>query len=93
MSSSKYSMFYRRYLPFAEELSGLVKSAIENGVTFVYAISPGLDITYSSQEDRDVLKAKLDQVSFGAVTFLNISNSNSNQNIYSSTYTNIHITV
>lgn len=31
----------------AEHLTGLITSAKERGITFYYAISPGLDITYS----------------------------------------------
>ena len=33
-----------------------------NRVRFIYAISPGLDIVYSSASDVSVLKKKLDQV-------------------------------
>jgi len=31
----------------AEHLTGLISAAKEHGITFYYAISPGLDITYS----------------------------------------------
>ncbi|CAL2049057.1 unnamed protein product [Caenorhabditis brenneri] len=40
----------------------LVESAKDNNVNFVYAISPGLDIVYSSEEEMETLKKKLDQV-------------------------------
>lgn len=40
----------------------LVENAKDNNVNFVYAISPGLDIVYSSEEEMDTLKKKLDQV-------------------------------
>ncbi len=46
-----------------EELKELIASAGQLGVRFVYALSPGLDVTYSCKEDLEVLKAKLDQVS------------------------------
>jgi protein O-GlcNAcase / histone acetyltransferase len=39
-------------------------------VTFVYALSPGLDITYSSAKEVTNLKHKLEQVaSFGCEAF------------------------
>ena len=47
----------------AEQLSGLITSAKENGITFVYALSPGLDITYSNHKEVTCLKRKLEQVS------------------------------
>lgn len=43
-------------------LRDLVESARDNNVNFVYAISPGLDIMYSSDKDMETLKNKLDQV-------------------------------
>ncbi|CCD68586.1 protein O-GlcNAcase [Caenorhabditis elegans] len=43
-------------------LRNLVESAKDNNVNFVYAISPGKDILYSSDEEMDTLKNKLDQV-------------------------------
>lgn len=46
----------------SEELTALVAAARQHGVTFVYAISPGLDMTFSSSRDRSSLKRKLDQV-------------------------------
>lgn len=48
----------------------MIEAAEEYGVSFVYAISPGLDITYSSSKDVQLLKKKLDQVSsFGCKSF------------------------
>ena len=35
----------------AEHLSGLISAAQENGITFYYALSPGLDIVYSSAKE------------------------------------------
>ncbi|CAG7731648.1 unnamed protein product [Allacma fusca] len=47
----------------ADHLSGLVAAAKENGIRFIYAISPGLDIGYSNTKDVAALKRKLEQVS------------------------------
>jgi len=53
-----------------EPLTTLIDAAREAGVVFVYAISPGLDITYSSSKDVTCLKHKLEQVaSFGCEAF------------------------
>jgi len=53
-----------------EPLTTLIDAAREAGVAFVYAISPGLDITYSSSKDIICLKHKLEQVaSFGCEAF------------------------
>lgn len=46
-----------------EHLQGLISAAKATGIDFYYALSPGLDITYSSLKDNAVLKRKLDQVS------------------------------
>ncbi len=48
----------------AEHLQSLVAMATECGIDFYYAISPGLDITYSSAKEVACLKRKLDQVSY-----------------------------
>ncbi|XP_046383582.1 protein O-GlcNAcase isoform X2 [Ischnura elegans] len=54
----------------AEHLTGLVSAARDCGITFYYALSPGLDITYSSSKEIAALKRKLEQVSqFGCVAF------------------------
>ncbi|XP_064629897.1 protein O-GlcNAcase-like isoform X2 [Lineus longissimus] len=54
----------------AEHLTNLVEAAQENNVTFMYAISPGIDITFSSTKDVTSLKRKLEQVSqFGCTAF------------------------
>lgn len=54
----------------AEHLTSLIQNAKENGVTFYYALSPGLDITYSSAKELTYLKRKLEQVSqFGCNAF------------------------
>ncbi|XP_015429236.1 PREDICTED: protein O-GlcNAcase [Dufourea novaeangliae] len=54
----------------AEHLTGLIAAARECGIRFYYALSPGLDITYSSAKEVTVLKRKLEQVSqFGCTAF------------------------
>lgn len=54
----------------AEHLTSLIQAATENGVTFYYALSPGLDITYSSAKEVTSLKRKLEQVAqFGCKAF------------------------
>lgn len=44
-----------------EQLMTLISSAKEYGIEFIYAISPGLDITFSNQKEVSALKRKLDQ--------------------------------
>jgi len=46
----------------ADELKQLISAADDCNVSFVYALSPGLDIVYTSSSDVSALKAKLDQV-------------------------------
>lgn len=46
----------------AEHLTSLITCAHDNGITFYYALSPGLDITYSSSKEVLTLKRKLEQV-------------------------------
>lgn len=54
----------------ADQLSGLITAAKDSGITFYYAISPGLDMVYSSQKDVSCLKRKLEQVrQFGCEAF------------------------
>lgn len=48
----------------ADHLSSLIMAAKENGMCFIYAISPGLDIVYSSTKDVLALKRKLEQVNY-----------------------------
>ncbi|CAH2984909.1 unnamed protein product [Chilo suppressalis] len=54
----------------AEHLTSLISAAKSQGIIFCYALSPGLDITYSSQKEITTLKRKLEQVSqFGCTCF------------------------
>ena len=43
-------------------LKRLIQKCKDNNVTFVYGISPGLDISYSKTKEVNLLKAKLDQL-------------------------------
>ena len=45
-----------------ESLRHMISSAKRRGVTFVYALSPGLDIIFSAKSDVKCLKQKLQQV-------------------------------
>ncbi|XP_048869366.1 protein O-GlcNAcase [Brienomyrus brachyistius] len=68
----KHRMFWREMYSVeeAEQLMTLMASAKEHGIEFIYAISPGLDITFSNQKEVSTLKRKLDQVSqFGCKSF------------------------
>lgn len=37
-------------------------AAKQQGITFVYAISPGVDVAYSSDKELKAIQEKLDQV-------------------------------
>lgn len=53
-----------------EQLKGLISAAREANVEFCYAISPGLDMVYSSSKEVNLLKRKLEQVAqFGCNSF------------------------
>ncbi|XP_076831496.1 protein O-GlcNAcase [Brachyhypopomus gauderio] len=68
----KHRMFWREMYSVeeAEQLMTLINAAKEQGIEFIYAISPGLDITFSNQKEVSTLKRKLDQVShFGCKSF------------------------
>ncbi|XP_027133271.1 protein O-GlcNAcase isoform X2 [Larimichthys crocea] len=68
----KHRMFWRELYSVeeAEQLMTLIGAATEHGIEFIYAISPGLDITFSNQKEVTALKRKLDQVThFGCKSF------------------------
>ncbi|XP_062311913.1 protein O-GlcNAcase [Osmerus eperlanus] len=68
----KHRMYWRDlYTPQeAEQLKALISAAKQHDVEFIYAISPGLDITFSSSREVATLKRKLDQVlGFGCSSF------------------------
>merc|ERR1719394_1111237 len=46
----------------ADHLQSLISAASDRNIDFYYAISPGLDITYSNSKEVATLKRKLDQV-------------------------------
>uniref|UniRef100_A0A8C1YRZ7 protein O-GlcNAcase n=1 Tax=Cyprinus carpio TaxID=7962 RepID=A0A8C1YRZ7_CYPCA len=60
----KHRMYWRDlYSPEeAEQLMTLISAARERDVEFIYAISPGLDITFSNPKELAALKRKLSQV-------------------------------
>lgn len=54
----------------ADHLTSLIAAAKEHNILFYYALSPGLDMTYSSAKEVATLKRKLEQVSqFGCDAF------------------------
>ena len=55
---------WRQLYPPAQlaQLATLARAAKRDGITFVYSLSPGLSITYSSAADRSALEAKLAQL-------------------------------
>ncbi|XP_059929122.1 protein O-GlcNAcase isoform X1 [Gadus macrocephalus] len=68
----KHRMFWRELYSVeeAEQLMTLISAAKEHNIEFIYAISPGLDITFSNQKEVSTLKRKLDQVThFGCKSF------------------------
>ena len=51
----------------AAELTQLIKETTSRGIKFIYAISPGLDITFSNKQEVTLLEKKLQQVRSGEV--------------------------
>ena len=49
---------------FIENFTNLIDSALAHNVEFVYALSPGLDVTFSGAKDIAQLKRKLQQVRY-----------------------------
>ncbi|CAH8555359.1 unnamed protein product [Schistosoma rodhaini] len=45
-----------------QQLQFLITESTEAGVLFIFAISPGFDVTFSSAKEVDILKKKVDQV-------------------------------
>ncbi|KAI8046780.1 protein O-GlcNAcase [Drosophila gunungcola] len=83
----------------ADHLSSLIAAAKEAGINFYYALSPGLDMTYSSPKEIATLKRKLDQVSqFGceayALLFDDIESelSKADKEVFQ-TFANAHVSV
>ncbi|XP_076001459.1 protein O-GlcNAcase [Genypterus blacodes] len=68
----KHRMYWRDLYSAeeAEQLMALISAAKQHDVEFIYAISPGLDITFSNPKEAAALKRKLDQVrGFGCRSF------------------------
>ncbi|XP_074640311.1 protein O-GlcNAcase-like isoform X2 [Tubulanus polymorphus] len=69
---SKHRVYWRDLYSVeeADHLTSLIEAASEHGISFVYALSPGIDITFSSTKDVTYLKRKLEQVNqFGCTSF------------------------
>lgn len=49
-------------ISFLDHLQSLIEAAKQHNVRFYYALSPGLDICYSSQKEVNAIKQKLEQV-------------------------------
>ncbi|KAK7930251.1 hypothetical protein WMY93_006646 [Mugilogobius chulae] len=68
----KHRMYWRDLYSAqeAEQLITLISAAKKHNVEFIYAISPGLDITFSNPKEVTALKRKFDQVKeFGCKSF------------------------
>ncbi|XP_062297576.1 protein O-GlcNAcase isoform X2 [Scomber scombrus] len=68
----KHRMYWRDLYTAeeAEQLIALISAAKKHNVEFIYAISPGLDVTFSNPKEVAALKRKLDQVKgFGCSSF------------------------
>ncbi|KAI4832696.1 hypothetical protein KUCAC02_015651 [Chaenocephalus aceratus] len=68
----KHRMYWRDLYSAeeAEQLIALISAAKQHDVEFIYAISPGLDITFSNPKEAAALMRKLDQVrQFGCRSF------------------------
>jgi len=60
----KHRAYWREMYTVEEgdHLTALITAAKSEGIKFVYALSPGLDMCYSSAKEVNLLKKKLDQV-------------------------------
>ncbi|KAM9362483.1 protein O-GlcNAcase [Symphorus nematophorus] len=68
----KHRMYWRDLYSAeeAEQLIALITAAKQHDIEFIYAISPGLDVTFSNPKEVTALKRKLDQVKeFGCRSF------------------------
>ncbi len=45
-----------------QQLQNLISTATQNSVKFIFAVSPGLDLDYDSEDDFNALMAKLDSL-------------------------------
>ncbi|CAK9299287.1 unnamed protein product [Gordionus sp. m RMFG-2023] len=69
---TKHRTYWRDLYSKAEGecLTSLIKCAKQNNIDFYYALSPGLNITFSKTKDIEAIKKKMDQVAtFGCTSF------------------------
>lgn len=59
--------------PEAEQLRRLIAESKLHNIKFIYALSPGIDMIYSSEKEMTLLKNKLDQVSVLKFVLLTLS--------------------
>lgn len=50
-----------------QQLQSLITESTEAGVLFIFALSPGLDVTFSSAKEVEILKKKVDQVGYALI--------------------------
>lgn len=55
-----------------DNLRSLINCAKEQNVVFIYALSPGLDMVFSSSKEVDTLKNKIKQVCGHYLAAINI---------------------
>ena len=57
------TLWRERYSPEeADALAGTIRDCIARGLRFIYALSPGLDIRFGSDQDRACLRARVEQM-------------------------------
>lgn len=49
-----------------QQLQSLITESADAGVLFIFALSPGLDVTFSSAKEIEILKKKVNQVGFSS---------------------------
>ena len=64
-----------------DKIKVLIDAASKEAVTFVYAISPGLDISFATTADVAALKRKMKQVQKMIIDTQNILNNSINNKI------------
>src|SRR4051812_21771784 len=71
MTNSRFfKILFRIHISQIEKLQILINECNDHNIQFIYASSPGLDITYSSVDEIQLLNAKYAQlVSLGCRSF------------------------
>ncbi len=61
---SKHRLFWREFYSESEsaELKGLIRECRRKGLRFIYALAPGLDLSYASKKDTARLRQKADHL-------------------------------